>query len=54
MEGDRQNFVFISGFFALLLPNDLKNQNYDLKITTCKKDLEISSSETSVPKIVIT
>ena len=54
MEGDRQNFVFISGFFALLLPNDLKNQNYDLKITTCKKGLEISSSETSVPKIVIT
>ena len=29
MECDRQNFLFISGFFALLLPNDLKNQSFE-------------------------
>ena len=49
MERDGQIFYQFGPFFALLPPNNPKNQNFE----KMKKSLEISSFYTSVPKIMI-
>ena len=47
MKRNRQNFFYFGPFFALLLPNNPENQNFENN----RKMLEISSFDTGVPEI---